>query len=172
MILAVSLSARSDGDTKIQEEAKTAAQAASIMLRHLGSVLPISQGAAETFDETCRGACCAQEVCVKPAWLRLTAHQVCRVPTAPKKESVGSRSKYAWYRPISFHRCRIAMSPGAMLEEADSACWMGAVDLSPLDEEFSVGGVPMLGGDPCVLDFDWLLPGGLGPELVAVDRLG
>lgn len=112
---------------------------------------------------------------VRPAWSRLTASRVCRVPTSPKNRSVGSRPKYAWYRPISFHKCRIAVSPGALPEEADSACWMGAVDLSPLDQEFSAGEVPMLGGDPGVLDFDWLLPGGLAPELVAGDlgdRLG
>lgn len=82
MLLAVALSARSETDRSQQEEAESAAQAVSLLLRHLASVLPISLGSAEVFDETCRGEPRAKRAdnqfagshCVKrrPAVLRIT----------------------------------------------------------------------------------------------------
>lgn len=55
MLLAVLLSSRADNDIRQQEIAQMAVQAVSVLLRHIATALPIAMGAAEVFDETCRG---------------------------------------------------------------------------------------------------------------------
>ena len=55
LTIACELSARSDEDQRQIEEAIAPLQAASVTLRHLSTQLPITLGAAEVFDETCRG---------------------------------------------------------------------------------------------------------------------
>lgn len=55
MILAVLLSARGDGHQRQKVDAESAVQAVAVLLGHLANTLPISLGASEVFNETCRG---------------------------------------------------------------------------------------------------------------------
>ena len=55
MIIAVILSARADGHAQQMTEGEAAAQAVFVLLSHISVKLPISVGAFEVFNETCRG---------------------------------------------------------------------------------------------------------------------
>jgi hypothetical protein len=138
LLLAVSLSARVDGNTEEEDEARAAVQAASVLLRHIAAVLPIALGAAETFDETCRGE-----------WRWFKSHtvntSVCRVPVPQQAASRGP--KYAWYRPINF---RAAEHEGSTTSQGHAEDRAGAPDSIPLSLITESGG----------LDFSWLLPDG------------
>jgi hypothetical protein len=56
MLLAVLLASRLEEDQQQNNDASMAIQAVSVLLRHLATALPTALGAAEVFDETCRGA--------------------------------------------------------------------------------------------------------------------
>lgn len=56
LILAGHISARTDGDAAHEAQTLPVLQACSGLLKQLALKLPIALGAAEVFDETCRGA--------------------------------------------------------------------------------------------------------------------
>lgn len=99
MILAVLLSARGDGDSKQVADAEAAVQAVAVLLSHLAVTLPITVGASEVFNETCRG-----EIRVFAA----SNLPVCRVILPASQRRTSLHPRYAWYRPINYRSGRLA----------------------------------------------------------------
>lgn len=83
LLLACLLSARTDGDVRQEEEAGLAVHAAAVLLRHMAVILPITLGAAEVLDETCRG-----EFRLTSVFARLDKLQFAASPSSTSPKSI------------------------------------------------------------------------------------